>query len=288
MTTANFDPIAYKANQRTQWNAQSAAWGAWLVDFERGAGAVTARLLELAGVRSGQAVLDVATGQGDVALSAARVVGPTGRVVGVDIAAAMLDVARQRAAGLHNVEFVEADMEALGQPPASFDVVLSRFGLMFAVDHVATFQALARTLVSGGVLAAAVWGPASSNGLFSGARALSQLLELPPPDPRTPGPFSMSEPQRLTKELTAAGFVDVSVTEHVLTFEFESVKHYLRFNKAFLPPQMHQMIQQRFGSADAPAAWDVVASAVQPSVEVSGALRLPSTALCLRAVASGP
>lgn len=288
MTTASFDPTAYKANQRALWNAQSAAWEAWLGDFERGAGEVTARLLELGGVRSGQTVLDVATGQGELALSAARVVGPTGRVVGVDIAAAMLDVARRRAAGLDNVEFVEADMEALGEPPASFDVVVSRFGLMFAVDHVATFQALARILVPGGVLAAAVWGPASSHRLSSGATALSQLLDLPPPDPRAPGPFSMSEPQRLTQELTAAGFEDASVTEHVLTFEFSSIGHFVRFNKAFLPPQMLQMVQERFGSADAPAAWDAVARAVQPCLDAGGALRLPSTALCLRAVASGP
>lgn len=65
MTTASFDPTAYKANQRALWNAQSAAWEAWLGDFERGAGEVTARLLELGCVRSGQTVLDVATGQGE-------------------------------------------------------------------------------------------------------------------------------------------------------------------------------------------------------------------------------
>src|SRR3984893_6061387 len=127
MTSTEFDPIAFKSKQRADWNAMSPGWEAERDGFERGAASVTARLLDLGGVRPGQTVLDVATGQGEPALSAARIVGPTGRVVGIDASPGMLEVARRRAHGQGNIEFIEADMESLGQVAGPFDVVLSRF-----------------------------------------------------------------------------------------------------------------------------------------------------------------
>ncbi|MBO0684060.1 MAG: class I SAM-dependent methyltransferase, partial [Candidatus Dormibacteraeota bacterium] len=179
MTSTEFDPAAYKDTQRSRWNAASEGWRAWSGLFERGAASVTAKLLELGEVGPGRRVLDVATGQGEPALTAARLVAPGGHVVGVDISPGMLAVARERAAGLPNVEFVEADLESLDRPAGSFDVVLSRFGLMLAVDHVASFKLLARLLVPGGVLAAAVWGPPSNSLFGAGPAALSQYLGLP-------------------------------------------------------------------------------------------------------------
>lgn len=280
MRSSGFDPVAYKTKQRADWNAMSAGWETWRDAFERGAASVTARLLDLGGVRPGQAVLDVATGQGELALSAARRVGPGGRVAGLDIAGAMIEVARQRAAaaGMDNIEFFEADMEALGQPAGSFDVVLSRFGLMFAVDHVAAFRALARVLVAGGVLAAAVWGPQSAHLLSVGPAVLSERLAMPPPPTNVPGPFSMSDPEQLTGELAAAGFQEISVAEHIVPFQFDSVEHYLDFNKGMLPSAMLEMV------ADTPDTWEAVALASEQHAHPDGTIRLPSTALCLRAV----
>jgi ubiquinone/menaquinone biosynthesis C-methylase UbiE len=107
------DIDAVKVEQRAAWNEVSAGWEAVQDDFERGAVAVTTRLLELAELRPGQVVLDVATGHGEPALTAARLVGPTGRVVGVDIASEMLAIARRRAAGVDNVELIESDLESL-------------------------------------------------------------------------------------------------------------------------------------------------------------------------------
>jgi SAM-dependent methyltransferase len=288
VTPTQFDPIAFKADQRAGWDAISPAWEAWQDEFESGAASVTAKLLELGGVRPGQSVLDVATGQGEPALSAARAVGPTGRVIGIDASPGMLEVARRRARGLGNVEFVEADMESLGQVAGPFDVVLSRFGLMFAVDHVAAFRALGGVLRPGGALAAAVWGAHSSHLLSIGPAALAGRLEMAPPPVGTPGPFSMSDPEQLVEELTAAGFEEVSVAEHVVPFRFRSVDDYLRFNKAVLPPRTLKMVEDRFGSEDDPDTWAAVARAVERYVDGDGTLALPSTALCLRAVAIPP
>jgi SAM-dependent methyltransferase len=278
------DPVAQQGEARDFWNAASSGWAEGMEAFERGAASVTARLLELAGVRAGQRVLDVATGQGEPALTAARAVGPTGRVVGVDIAPAMLEAARRRAAGLGNVEFVEAAMESLDGVGGPFDVALSRFGLMLATDRAAALRALEGALVPGGVLAAAVWGPGPSHLLSAAPAALTELLELGPPPADAPGPFSLSDPAALAREVEAAGLTGVSVVEHVVPFEFDSVGEYLRFTRRMLPARLRDAIAERRGSADDTGTWEAVARAVERHARADGTLPLPSTALLVRAV----
>src|SRR5581483_2247040 len=136
--TAALDVAAVKRQQRQSWDAISTGWAASMELFERGAAGMSDALLRLGGVRRGRSVLDIGTGLGEPALPAARAVGPTGRVVGIDISAQMLHIARERAGDLSNVEFLVADLEDIPLPPSTFDVALSRWSLMFAVDHVAT------------------------------------------------------------------------------------------------------------------------------------------------------
>lgn len=92
--------------------------------------------MELAGVRSGSRVLDIAAGYCEPALTAARRTGPEGGVVATDISAEMLAFGRQRAtsAGLSNGEFIEADASGLDSPPRSFDAAVSRWGIIFEPD----------------------------------------------------------------------------------------------------------------------------------------------------------
>jgi SAM-dependent methyltransferase len=106
-------------------------------------------------------VLDVCCGTGASALHAARAVGETGSLIGVDLSERLLEVARGKAAGLGlgNVEFRIGDMARLDLPEASFDAVVIVFGLFFAPDMVAQVRALARLLRPGGVLGVTIWGP---------------------------------------------------------------------------------------------------------------------------------
>ncbi|MBF6331913.1 class I SAM-dependent methyltransferase [Nocardia transvalensis] len=287
MTTAEFDPVSFKRTQRTNWNAISEGWMSCLGDFETGGAPVTARLLELGGVKPGHRVLDVGTGIGEPALSAAAVVGPTGKVTGIDLAPDMIARARARAHDVDNVEFVVGDVESLEFPAASFDVVLSRWGLMFAVDRVETFRTLARVLVPGGVLAAAVWAmPWSDVPMMSlGFQVLSTRLELPPASPGAPGPFSMGDPQTVGSELAEAGFDEVEVTASQAPFVLESPERYIEFNKVVSPPGLKDMLRQRFGSEDDPDTWAAVGKAVEPYRTSAGRISLPSKTLLLRAVA---
>jgi SAM-dependent methyltransferase len=111
-------------------------------------------LVELAGVTAGQAVLDVACGTGVVARAAADSVGPSGRVVGVDLNPAMLAVARRLRSDL---EWRQADAGALELPDASFDVVLCQSGLMFVSDVVRALREMARVVRPGGTVGVQVW-----------------------------------------------------------------------------------------------------------------------------------
>ncbi|MDO8484125.1 MAG: methyltransferase domain-containing protein, partial [Candidatus Limnocylindrales bacterium] len=111
MSLQTFDPAAYKAGQRRDWTEAAEGWRKWWRRLEAMAGPVGDRLIQLAAVRPGHRVLDIATGIGEPAITAARLVGHAGRVVGTDISPGMLEVARERAAelGLGNVEFHEMD-----------------------------------------------------------------------------------------------------------------------------------------------------------------------------------
>lgn len=118
------------------------------------------RLLEMANLRSGEHVLDVACGTGLVTLRAALQVGPTGTVIGTDIAAKMIEQARHAAARqqLHNVSFDRMGAEDLQLPDGTFDATLCALGLMYVPDPVQALQEMYRTLKRGGRAVAAVWG----------------------------------------------------------------------------------------------------------------------------------
>ena len=130
-------------------------------------GAATVARLALA---AGDSVLDLCCGAGASAVPAARVVGPAGRVVGVDVAGPLLELARARAAGegLDNTEFRCGDAACTGLPDGSFDAVVCVFGVFFAADMPAFAAEMWRLVRPGGVLAITTWGP----GLFEPANSL--------------------------------------------------------------------------------------------------------------------
>jgi SAM-dependent methyltransferase len=171
------------------------------------------RLREAAAVRSGEDVLDVGCGTGETTRQAARAAG-AGSVLGVDVSAALLDVARRRteAEGLRNVSYQQADAQVHPFAPASYDVCVSRFGVMFFTDPRAAFRNIGRALRPGGRLAAVVWQGAERNEWASVIREslAGGPSPAPPPDH---SPFSLGDPTVAAGVLTSAGFTDVGLTD---------------------------------------------------------------------------
>jgi len=137
MTSTSFDSKEFKTVQRENWDSVAEGWKQWWETFERGAQTLSNRLIELAKIRSGQQVLDIATGIGEPAVSVAKIVSTNGHVLATDISPQMLDIAKQRAASLglqEIIEFKESDAEKLDLPNSHFDAVLCRWGLMFLLN----------------------------------------------------------------------------------------------------------------------------------------------------------
>jgi ubiquinone/menaquinone biosynthesis C-methylase UbiE len=141
----------------------AAGWEKWWPTIEDGAQHVNDHLVDLAGVAPGKRVLDIATGIGEPALSAAKRVGSAGQVVATDISAQMLDIARIRAttAGVTKAEFLEADAERLDFPAHSFDAILCRWGITSLPDYSNLLLRIERMLTPNGLFATSVWDEAS-------------------------------------------------------------------------------------------------------------------------------
>ncbi|HTY35363.1 class I SAM-dependent methyltransferase [Mycobacterium sp.] len=285
MTTASVDAAEIRAQQKVIWDGVSAAWERWQPAFERGASIVTERLLDIAGVAPGDSVLDIGSGTGQPALSAARVVGPDGTVLGIDLSPLMVEAARRASVGLGNVHFVVGSAEMQLLQAYSFDAVLSRWALMFAADRVELLRKAAQLLRPGGLLAAAVWSEPQNVPMISLAfQIISSELALPPPPPG-PGPFAMSNADEIMADFEGAGFSGVEVSELVVPFRLASVDEFGRFSFDVLPPRMKQLLQDRYGSLFDHDLWGGFVAAAGQYREANGTVYLPSTCLCVRAVA---
>jgi SAM-dependent methyltransferase len=170
--------------------------------------------MERAGLAAGEAVLDVGCGCGATALEIARRVGLGGRVLGVDVSRPMLEraCARAQAEGATHVSFLEADAQTAALGDARFDLVFSRFGLMFFADPPAAFANLRRALRAGGRVSFVCWQRLADNPwMLVPLGALAKHLSLPPPPPPgAPGPFAFADPERVEEILRVAGFADVA------------------------------------------------------------------------------
>ena len=167
-------------------------------------------------------MLDVGCGTGDTTRVAARR-AVDGDALGVDLSTGMLARGRERAAeeGLTNVTFEQADAQVEPFADGRFDVVISRFGVMFFSDPVAAFANLARATRPGGRLALVVWQPFAGNEWVEVPRAALALgRDLPPIPEDVPGPFGLADPDRVERILGDAGWSDVVLGDVSVPYDY--------------------------------------------------------------------
>jgi SAM-dependent methyltransferase len=165
-------------------------------------------------LQTGEAVLDVGCGCGATTLQAAKLVGTSGRATGVDISAPMITRARDRACAqnLGNASFACVDAQS-GQPDGTpFDVLVSRFGVMFFSDPEKAFAKLRGSIRPSGRLSFICWQGLDRNPwlLLPALAAMKHVAIQPPADPQAPGPFAFADADRVSKILVAAGWRDVA------------------------------------------------------------------------------
>ena len=181
---------------------------------------LTRALIERAGIGTGQTVLDVAGGAGEPSLTIAEVVGPEGSVTCTDGVAEMVEAARAEAQrrGLTNMQFQQCAADLLPFPDNSFDVVVSRLGVMFFPDPVAAIRGMLRVLRPNGRLAFAVWGKSDVNPFcYLVTRVVEQHVTSPAADPNAPNAFRFAEPGKLANVMKQAGAIDID--EDVVSFD---------------------------------------------------------------------
>jgi ubiquinone/menaquinone biosynthesis C-methylase UbiE len=222
-------PAQVIETQREDWNRVASGWEKWDQFFDQNMACLNHRLVADARSRSGQRILDLGSGTGYPALLAAQVVGPTGQVLGIDLADGMLAVARRKAEklALTNVEFRTGDATQLPYESGSFDAVISRFCLMFLPDLPQALKEISRVLKAGGYLAAAVWSAPDKNPFLSIPLAtIKQFVDLPPPEPDAPGIFRLAKPGDLAAFAQDAGLQFVSEEEFTTETQFSSSREY--------------------------------------------------------------
>jgi SAM-dependent methyltransferase len=263
-TQAAFDAEKYKTTTREQWEGAAEAWHRWAPTLRSWLGPATERMLDLAGVVSGARVLDVAAGAGDQTLQIASRVGPGGSVLATDISPAILRFAAAEAerAGLRHVVTQVMDGEQLELEDATFDVVVSRVGLIYFPDQQRALNEMRRVLVPGGRVAAIVYSTPAQNGFFSAPVAVVRRhAGLGSPLPGQPGPFSLGAPGVLEQAFARAGFSDVRAERIEAPLRMASAAACLRFEQESFGA-LHQMLSS-LDSAGREAAWQEVGRALR-------------------------
>jgi SAM-dependent methyltransferase len=264
------------AEQIEYWNGKVGdIWVQMQERMDQALTPVTAALLAAANPQAGEMVLDIGCGAGETTLAVDAVVGEGGHAIGLDISEPLLAHARHRAeALLSEVEFIAADASVWAEE-AGFDLILSRFGVMFFADPQTAFAHLHGLAAPGGRLVFACWQPAARN--LWATLPLSALAKLlppqPPADPHAPGPFAFADAARVATMLEAAGWQDLAF--HSLPFTMlvgsgdDPVADAVSFNLKIGPAAR---VVREAGIGD--AARPMLAAALQPYL-ADGRVELP-------------
>lgn len=268
------------------WERVAGGWGRQADRSQVAAMPVSEWMLAHAAPVPGERVLELAAGPGDTGFMAARMVAPDGVLVSSDATAAMLEVARARAAehGITNVEFRQLQLEWIDLPAASVDAVLCRWGVMLVIDPGAALRECRRVLKPGGRLAMAVWDlPQENPWATLIQRVLVELGHAEPAPQGGPGMFALSHPGLLEEMLAQAGFVEVECEPVAITRRYGSVSDWI--GETLDHSGQFAAVWRELDGEGRQSVRDWLTEAVSDYVSPEGEIELPGSSLAALAQA---
>lgn len=204
----------WNGDSGSRWAANIARLDVMLEEFGNAA-------IGAANAQPGEQILDIGCGSGTSTFALAERVGAAGFVLGVDISEQLVDLASAAVPDASPVEFRCADAASAALPAHEFDLLFSRFGVMFFDDPVAAFAHMRSALKPGGRLAFVCWRGAQENDWVRlPMSAIRDIVQPAPTDPNAPGPFAFGDRQKLADILSAAGFTAIDIAPFDTTISY--------------------------------------------------------------------
>jgi SAM-dependent methyltransferase len=280
--TDNIAPSNEK--QAAYWNeAAGPKWVRVAAVMDARFAAITELLIGRSAPVPGARVLDVGCGTGTTVLALADVVGPAGLVTGVDVSEPMLGVARAAVGDAKNIVLLQADAQVHEFEPATFDLICSRFGVMFFGDPVAAFANLRRALRPEGGLCFVCWAPLAENPHWAIPFDIAAAaLGAPAPRPaHAPGPMAFSDPAYLEEILKSAGYTKITIAPKPVTILGETLAAEADI-ACFLGPA-GALLDEKQATAETRARLRAEISAAITPFEQDGGVSLPGTVYLVEA-----
>lgn len=260
MTDSQFNPDKFTEIARDQWDKAADNWHKWMDDFGDWLTPATEEMFDLAKMDNGSRVLDIAAGDGVQSVMAARRVGPEGRVLATDLSPNLVRYIDKAAtaAGLSNIEARVMNGENLSAlADDSFDIVISRFGLMLFPNPLKGLKEMYRVLKPGGRKAAMVFTTPDKTPCFSEPAMIAvRHANVPPPQPGQPSLFALGAPGLLEEKFRAAGFQNITTRIISAPIKLDSatdMRNFLEEAAGF-----YRMILSKLDAAEQQVAWDEI------------------------------
>ena len=274
------EPEEQRAASRDMWERAAEGWGSRADRVREWGMPVSATMVDALALQPGQIVLELAAGPGDTGFMAAELVQPGGKLISSDGADAMIEVAKDRAAGLgvRNAEFRQLELEWIDLEAGSVDAVLCRWGIMLIVDPEAAAKEIRRVLKAGGRAAFAVWDRPDRNPWATiPSQAMIELRLAERPDPNAPGMFCLAADGAVTELLESAGFTDVKVAPVSLERHYNDADEFVE-ETLELSPMMRRTLAE-VSESDRQRVGERILAATQAFTDDDGSVLLPGSSL---------
>ena len=271
MNAMQFDPVAYKLATTRQWQNAAKAWSAWGGTLRDWLGPATEIMIDMAEIREGASVLDVAAGAGDQSMQVADRVGADGYVLATDISSNILDhaAANARVNGYDQIDFQVMDGEELTTGKALFDAIVSRVGMIYFPDQMKALGGIHRALKPGGWFSAIVYSTPERNGFFSiPVGIIRNAAQLPSPAKGQPGPFSLGQPGVLADLFVQAEFSNIRERTIAAPLDLPSASECVRFERESFGA-LHEMLKG-LAADDQSRVWAKIETALKGFENGSG------------------